>query len=865
MLHKSELLVYNQLMKKAKEVGTTSLEQNKKPAKYIPHDIELKWREKWVAEKLYEFKEDATKEKYYNLVEFPYPSGDLHLGHWFAFVPPDVHARYKRMLGYNVFFPNGFDAFGLPAENAAIKRGIHPQDWTMSNIATMTKQFETMGTIIDWSHKVISCLPQYYRWNQWIFIQMFKKGLAYRGKAFSNWCPSCQTVLANEGIESGKCWRCGTEVVQKEIEQWFLKITDYADKLLWDNTDKPLSNGVDWPKSVREGQNNWIGRSTGTAIFFQVDGSTEKIKVFTTRADTLYGGTFLVLAPEHPFVSVILNSVQDPKIPKQVRDDIVRYVEKTSKKTELERKEMKEKTGVFTGAYVLNPLSNEKMPVWIADYALIGYGTGALFGDAHDERDTEFANKYDIALKPTIVTGDKKRDEAILSLKELYLGYGTLVNSGEFSGLSSKEAMIKVTEWLEKKGQGEAYVVYHLHDWSISRQRYWGTPVPMIDCPKCGIVPVPEKDLPVEIPYEVDYTPKGKPPLASNEAWMKVACPKCGGDAQRDPETLDTFFDSSWYFFRYTDPKYNKAPFDTELAKKLMPVDIYFGGSEHTLGHTLYARFFTKFFKDLGLTNIDEFANKRVQHGIVLGPDGNRMSKSKGNVVNPDDVVKEYGTDTVRLYLCFMMPYEATAPWDKGAIAGIYRFLRRVWDLKEKIQNSESRVQNSPEDLHIMHKTIQKVGEDVSSIKFNTAVAAMMQWLNHLGRKEQISEEEFKTFLLLLSPFAPHFTEELWQQIKGDRGDTRAKGDKGDAFDSIHNQAWPQVEARYLSQDVATIVVQVNGKLRDNLQVESADSTVQAVVEKQAKESEKVKKYLEGKEIKKVIFVPGKIINFVTG
>lgn len=777
---------------------------NKKLGKYQPAVIEKKWREVWDKEKLYEFKENPKKKKYYNLVEFPYPSGDLHLGHWFAFVPPDVHARYKKMSGYNVFFPNGFDAFGLPAENAAIKRNIHPQDWTMANIETMTRQFETMGTTIDWSHKVISCLPEYYRWNQWIFIEMFKKGIAYRGKTLSNWCPVDQTVLANEHVENGKCWRCGAEVVQKEVAQWFLKITAYVDKLLWDNTDKPESNGVDWPKSVREGQNNWIGRSEGVILDF--DG----IKVFTTRPETTDGATFLVLAPEHPLIKKLTT--------KEQKNEVENYAKVVENKSELERKENKEKTGVFTGSFVKNPITDKEIPVWIADYVLMGYGTGAIMAVPYaDERDKAFAKKFN---------------------------------------LSIIETNFKSVPTAEKK------VNYHLHDWSISRQRYWGTPVPMIDCKKCGIVPVPEKDLPVKIPYDVDYAPKGKPPLASNEEWMKVSCPKCGGEAQRDPETLDTFFDSSWYFFRYIDPKYDKGPFDKLRVAKLLPVDIYFGGAEHTLGHTLYARFFTKFFKDLGLIGLDEFANKRVQHGVVLGPDGNRMSKSKGNVVNPDDIVKEYGTDAVRLYLCFMMPYEATAPWDPGAIAGIYRFLRRVWDLQYRIKNYELGIRNSQEDLFIMHKTIQKVGEDLGSIKFNTAVAAMMQWLNHLGRRESISEEEFKTFLLLLAPFAPHFSEELWEKIHTDQNQ-RISADKNQ-WKSVHTEEWPSFDKKYLEQDEVTIVVQVNGKVRENIRIMNHELGIKEEIEKRAKESGKVKVHLEGKTIKKVIYVQGKILNFVT-
>jgi len=760
--------------------------------RYFPNEIEPKWREKWEKDGLYKFDSSLKAQKYYNLVELPYPSGDLHLGHWFAFTPPDAHARYKRMNGFNVFFPNGFDAFGLPAENAAIKRGVHPKDWTMKNIQTMEKQFASMGTMIDWSHEVITCLPEYYRWNQWIFLKMFEKGVAYRGKALSNWCPTDQTVLANEHIESGKCWRCGTEVVQKEVEQWFLRITEYADKLIWN--DPPQ---VDWPKMVREGQNNWIGRSEGMLLEFPIvekDGNsklkTKSLTVFTTRPDTTDGATFVVIAPEHALAQKISSK------------DVSEYIRISQKKTEMERKEDRTKSGVFSGHYVTNPLTGKEIPVWIADYVLAGYGTGAIMAVPFaDERDREFAEKFKL---PIIET-------------------------------SFKATPI-----------GKKMVNYHLRDWSISRQRYWGTPVPIIHCEKCGLVPVPEKDLPVELPYNVDYTPQGKPPLATDEEWLNVKCPKCSGPAKRDAETLDTFFDSAWYYYRYVSPNFTDGPFDAQAVKQLMPVDVYFGGSEHTLGHTLYARFFTKFFKDLGLVEFDEFARKRVQHGVILGPDGNRMSKSKGNVVNPDDVVKEYGTDTVRLYLCFMMPYEATAPWSMGAISGIYRFLKRIWELSEKISDGEL----SPEDLTQMHKTIKKVGDDLSTFQFNTAVASLMSWLNFLSAKQKILKTEYETFLKLLAPFAPFITEELWQLIN-----PSAK--------SIHLEEWPLYQSKYLVEDEVSIVVQINGKLRETIRVQSSKFKAQSTVEELAKASQNVQKYLEGKEIRKVIYVEGKLINFV--
>ncbi len=761
--------------------------------KYFPSEIEPKWRQIWEKEGINKFKENkGSKGKYYNLVELPYPSGDLHLGHWFSFALADVHARHKRMIGYDVFFPNGFDAFGLPAENAAIKRGVHPKDWTMKNIENMRKQFATMGTMIDWDYTAITCLPDYYKWNQWIFLKMFEKGIAYRGTALSNWCETDKTVLANEHIEGGKCWRCGNEVVQKEVEQWFLKITNYADELIW-----PQDPKVDWPKEVREGQNNWIGRSEGMLLDFEIvekdrqDNKNKKsIKVFTTRPDTTDGATFMVIAPEHEFAAEI-----DLK-------DVSEYIKMSRKKTEMERKEDRTKSGIFTGRYVVNPVTDKQIPVWISDYVLAGYGTGAIMAVPFaDERDREFAEKFKLPIIPTS---------------------------------------------FKSKPKGEKKVNYHLRDWSISRQRYWGTPVPIIHCESCGLVPVLEKDLPVELPYNVDYTPKGKPPLATDEQWLTAKCPKCGTEgAKRDAETLDTFFDSAWYYYRYVSPNYNNGPFEKSEVSKLMPVDVYVGGAEHTLGHTLYARFFTKFFKDLGLVGFEEFAKKRVQHGVILGPDGNRMSKSRGNVVNPDDVVKEYGTDTVRLYLSFMMPYEATAPWSTGAISGIYRFLKRIWEMSQNLEKMDL----STSDYNMMHRTIKKVGEDIDSFSFNTAVSTLMTWLNYLTEKG-VSKQEFEVFLKLIAPFAPHFAEELYHSV--------VKSDN-----SVHLQEWPSYQSKYLTQEAVQVVVQVNGKLRDTVLVYSPKLKEQKLVEDLVKQSENVSKYLSGQKIRKVIYIEGKLINFV--
>lgn len=822
--------------------------------RYNPQEIEAKWRQKWAEEKLYKFQvekdeilnqvqDDAKKKgKYYTLVELPYPSGDLHIGHWFTFVAPDVLSRFKTMQGYNVFFPMGYDAFGLPAENAAIKRGVHPQDWTLKNIETMTKQFETMGTMIDWDHVTITCVPEYYRWNQWIFQKMYEKGIAYRGRTLSNWCPTDQTVLANEHVENGRCWRCGDIVIQKEVEQWFLKITDYAEKLIW-NKD---GNGVDWPNSVMSAQNDWIGKKEGVKIKHKVVGTDLEFESFSAYPAWSWADRYIVIAPEHPIVKKLVEGTE-------YEAPVMKFVKEMASETELERKETTEKKGVFTGRCAKDPFGGPDMPIWLANFALMNFGTGIIRCSGHDERDIAFAQKYDIK------TGEAVAPRTNGQAATPHDGQGGILkDSGPFTGKDVWEVVPEVVDWIEAQGIGKRHINYHLHDWSVSRQRYWGTPVPMIHCPSCGIVPVPEKDLPVTLPYDVDYQPKGKPPLASNEEWMKVQCPTCGGEATRDPETLDTFFDSSWYYYRYVDPKYDKGPFDPEEVKKLMPVDIYFGGGEHTLGHTLYARFFTKFFKDLGLVDFDEFAKKRIQHGIVLGPDGNKMSKSKGNVINPDDVVKEFGTDAVRVYLSFMMPYQATGPWSTTAMYGTFRFLKRVWELRENVQISKyAHAQMSEKDLFEMHRAIKKVTEDIADNRLNTAVAAMMEWLNYLESrvtksKSQITEEEYQTLLQLLAPFAPFMTEELWQTINPNKN----------SYESIHQAAWPAWKKEFLSQSTVTVVVQINGKLRDSLSL-SSENLTQEIVENAAKNSEKIAQWVHGKNIRKVIYVPGKLINFV--
>ena len=801
--------------------------------KYIPSQIEAKWQKKWKEDGLYLTNLSDSQNKYYVLVELAYTSGDLHMGHWFTFTMGDILARFERMQGFNVLFPNGFDAFGLPAENAAIKHGIHPRDWTYQNMDRMREQFETLGTSIDWTKTMVACDPKYYKWNQWIFLKMFQKGLAYRGKLLSNWCPTDQTVLANENVEDGKCWRCGSEVIQKEVDQWFFKITEFADKLLW--KDPPQA---DWPKHLRVGQNGWIGRSEGINITYEVGDTRFKIVCFTTRPDTNFGATFIVLAPEHPLALKITDSKH--------LEEVEKYVKLAGKKSELERKESKKKTGAFAGRFAINQLNGEKMPIWVSDYALMGYGTGAVVGvPGHDSRDFEFAKEFDLPIK-RVVVGKDGDTSAITQVDQVQEEEGEMINSSFLDGMDIHQATKKIMDYLEEKKWGKKVTVYHLRDWSISRQRYWGTPIPIIYCDKCGTVPVPEKDLPVELPYKVDYAPKGKAPLASAEEWVNTECPKCSGPAKREIETMDTFVDSAWYFFRYLDPENDQEIFDKKIVKNWMPLEIYIGGPEHTLGHALYARFFTMIFQSLGLVDFAEFAKKRIHHGTILGPDGSRMSKSRGNIVNPDVEVKNFGADAIRLYLMFLGPFDIVTPWNPDGVNGIYHFLQRVWGLFDKVV---AEGHPDPKDLQMMHKTIKKVTEDLEEIKFNTAIAALMEWLNHLSRREKVTKEEYKSFLMLLSPFGPHITEELWEQL-------------GEKY-SIHQQSWPKFDNKYLEEEQISVVVQINGKVRDVLLIQKDIISNKEAVEKMAIESIKAQKFLTGKSVKKIVYIPGKIISLV--
>ncbi len=806
--------------------------------KYIPSIIEPKWQKKWREDNLYLTNLSEAKNKYYVLVELPYTSGDLHLGHWFTFTMGDILARFKKRQGFNVLFPIGFDAFGLPAENAAIKQKIHPRDWTYGNIERMRTQFETLGASMDWTKTMVACDPKYYKWNQWIFLKMLQNGSAYRGRALSNWCPNCQTVLANENVELGRCWRCGTEVIQKEIEQWFFKITDYAERLLWSEPPK-----VDWPKHLREGQNNWIGKSEGVTYRFKVKDLDIYFEMFDSVPQTFMAQTFTVIAPEHPKLHELIKGT---KYEKKVTD----FVEKIRRKKAANKFEVdKEMEGIFTGRYVEYSPTKKDIPIWVASFVIAGYGSGVVNSSAHDERDFAFAKKYDLPLNPVMFPKDPELAKKVKNLQVCYHHAldGILEEPIEFKGRRWGEVREDIIDYIEKKSFGKRAIQYHLHDWSISRQRYWGTPIPIIYCDNCGTVPVPEKDLPVELPYKVDYTPKGKPPLATAEDWVNVECPKCGGGAKREVETMDTFVDSAWYFFRYLDSENDLEIFDKKLVEDWMPLDIYIGGPEHTLGHALYSRFFTMIFKDLGLIKFDEYAKKRVHHGTILGPDGSRMSKSRGNVINPDEEVKNYGADAIRVYLMFLGPFDIVTAWNPDGVNGAYHFLQRVWGLQEKPRttNHEPRTQ----DLRMMHKTIKKVTEDVSALKYNTAIASLMEWLNYLSRKSKASKEEYKTLLLLLAPFAPHMTEEIWSEI-------------GEKY-SIHKHSLPKFDSKYLEEEQITIVVQVNGKVRDTLVIGKDIISNKEVIKNLAEQSSNVKKYLDGKVVKKFVYVAGTIINLV--
>ncbi|MCS7276489.1 MAG: leucine--tRNA ligase [Dehalococcoidia bacterium] len=810
--------------------------------RYNPRQIERKWQERWERDGLYRTPDDSPLPKFYFLTMLPYTSGDLHIGHWYAMAPSDAAARYRRMRGYNVLFPMGFDAFGLPAENAAIKHGIHPKKWTYDNIERMRRQLKSMGAMFDWSREVITCDPEYYRWNQWFFLKMYERGLAYRALAPANWCPSCQTVLANEQVlPDGTCERCGTAVTHRDLEQWFFRITAYAEELL-DHSK------IQWPEPVVTMQKNWIGRSEGVEIAFglEVPGVEEKeIRVFTTRPDTIYGVTFMVLAPEHPLVPRITAPER--------RREVEEYIEQARRQTEVQRlSTAREKTGVFTGAYCRNLLSGELVPIFIADYALMWYGTGAVMGvPAHDQRDFEFARKFGLPVKVVVAPPDWDGSP----LEEAYEGPGTMVDSGPFTGLPSEEGKAAVARYVEEKGWGRRRVMYRMRDWLISRQRYWGTPIPIVYCDACGTVPVPEEQLPIVLPEDVDFRPTGESPLARHEGFVNTACPRCGRPARRETDTMDTFMDSNWYFMRYLSPHYDKGPFDPELGRKWLPVDQYTGGAEHAVMHLLYARFFWKVCRDLGLVEGDEPFLRLFNQGQILGPDGQRMSKSRGNVVAPDEQVERWGTDTFRCYLMFLGPWEHGGPFTFQGIQGIWRWLNRVWNIALASPQVDEAVDPLPLRKRL-HSTIQRATEDMEKFRFNTLIAALMELTNDLQRALQSGpvhpgawNEAVDSLLLMLAPLAPHISEELWER-------------RGRPY-SIHQQSWPSYDPELARPEEVTLVIQVNGRLRDRLTVPADISEEEA--KQLALGSERVRPHIDGRPIRRIVYVPGKLVNIVVG
>jgi len=819
-------------------------QQERQTERYEPQVIEPKWQKIWEETGIYaDVREDPTRPKWYHLVMFPYPSGNLHIGHWFSYAPADAAARYKRMRGYNVLFPFGFDAFGLPAENAAIKHGIHPKVWTMQNIAHMKKQLRSMGAMFDWSKEVITCLPEYYRWNQWFFLQFYKRGLAYRAKAPVWWCPTCQTVLANEQVIDGRCERCSTEVYRRDLEQWFLRITAYAEELL-------RFDGIEWPERVITMQRNWIGRSEGARIVFRSERG-DPIEVFTTRPDTLWGATFLVLAPEHPLVETLTTPER--------RADMEAYVEQARRRSDIERTSTeREKTGVFIGAYAINPANGVRIPIWIADYVLMHYGTGAIMAvPAHDQRDFEFARAFGLPIVVVIQPPDRTLDPA--TMEEAYDGEGVMVNSGPFDGTPTAggEAVRKVIAWLEEQGIGRGEVTYRLRDWLISRQRYWGTPIPIVYCDRCGIVPVPEEQLPVLLPEDAEFMPTGQSPLVTHEAFVNTECPQCGGPARRETDTMDTFVDSSWYWYRYLSPHEDQRPFDPDKVAYWTPVDQYTGGIEHAILHLLYSRFWTKALADLGLVNHREPFLRLFNHGVILGEDGEKMSKSRGNVVDPDDLVARLGADTVRLYLMFIGPWSQGGPWSSRGVAGVQRFLQRVWSLVNETRDVPVQLEDDDQARalrRLLHRTIKQVTDDFETFSFNTAIARMMEFVNELSRLREtpvvqmpVWREALETLVLLLAPGAPHIAEELWERL-------------GKPY-SVHQQAWPAYDPELAAEETLELVIQVNGRVRDRIVVPVTISEEEAVA--RARAAERVQAYLAGRRIERVVYVPGRLVNFV--
>lgn len=820
--------------------------------KYNFTEIEKKWQDVWEKENAFKTVEDYDKEKYYVLEMFPYPSGKLHMGHVRNYSIGDVIARFKRLKGYNVLHPMGWDSFGLPAENAAIKNDIHPAIWTDSNIAEMHRQLQGLGFSYDWDREVATCKEEYYKWMQWIFIQFYNKGLAYKKDNPVNWCPSCQTVLANEQVVDGCCERCHTPVTKKRLSQWYLKITDYADRLL-----KDLDKMPGWSEKVKLMQKNWIGRSTGAEVTFEIENFSKKLQIYTTRPDTLFGVTYMVLAPEHPFVPELTNGTEYEAAVKA-------YQEECQHKSEIERTSLsKEKTGVFTGCYGINPVNGKKVPIFISDYVMMDYGTGAIMAvPAHDQRDFEFAKKFDLDIVPVVDSQNPEID--IDNLTEAFVAEGTMINSGKYTGMNNKEAIEEITKDLEADGLGKAQVNYKLRDWLISRQRYWGCPIPMVYCEECGWVPEKEENLPVKLPTDVVFTGKGDSPLKTSKTFGETTCPCCGKKAVREFDTMDTFVDSSWYFLRYCDAHNSEKPFDKKKADYWMNVDQYIGGVEHAILHLLYARFFQMVMHDLGLVDAEEPFDNLLTQGMVI-KDGAKMSKSLGNIVSPEEIQAKYGADTARLFILFAAPPEKELDWSDAGVEGSYRFLNRVYRLVQEYVNeirgdfrgSETITIQSAEDKALnfqLNATVKKVTEDAGGrFSFNTAISSIMELVNALYKYKQgevnvpLMNDAIEKLILILNPFVPHITEELWNDLGHE--------------DRVYQQNWPEFDPAALELETVEIIVQVNGKLKDKMAFEK--NAEKSAIEEAALASERVQDAIAGKSVVKTIVVPNKLINFV--
>lgn len=794
-------------------------------------DIESKWQKRWEENKEYRTENDFSKKKFYGLIEFPYPSGNgLHVGHPRSYVALDVIARKRRMEGYNVLYPIGFDAFGLPAENYAIKTGVHPAISTNANIDNFRRQLKMLGFSFDWDREVKTCDQSYYKWTQWMFIRMFNKGLAYKAEVPINWCPSCKVALANEEVVNGSCERCGEVTSKKNKSQWMMRITRYADRLIEDLKE------VNFIDPVVAQQTNWIGRSYGAEINFEITGTQDRLEVFTTRADTLFGATYMVISPEHPLINKYADKINN-------LDEIKAYQEEATRKSDLERADLtKDKSGIcIDGITCTNPATGKEIPVWVSDYVLMSYGTGAIMAvPGHDQRDWEFAKTFNLPIIEVIEGGNI--EEAAFT----DTATGILVNSGFINGMEVKEAIAAMITWLEEKKLGKATVNYKLRDWVFSRQRYWGEPIPLVQCDDCGWVPLPDRELPLTLPEVDNFTPSeaGESPLVHAHEWLKASCPKCGKEGRRETDTMPQWAGSCWYFLRYIDPHNDEAFCDPELLKYWMPVDWYNGGMEHTTLHVLYSRFWYKVLFDLDLVPQSEPYARRTSHGMILGSDNEKMSKSRGNVVNPDDVVQQWGADTMRVYEMNLGAFDQATAWQESGVAGTNRFLNRIWNLSEKVDQG---LETTVEDQRLIHKTIKAVGERIERMKFNTAIAALNEFMNEIGNRDALSKEMVETLVLLVSPFAPHMANEIWEKLGFDK--------------TLTYYPWPQFDPELAKDELITIPVQVNGKLRDTLEVE--EGLAEKELFDMALASEKVQKFLEGKEPRKIINVKGKLINIV--